>query len=96
MDESWSPFKLEAQVADVSTALGSVFHMCNSGNIVAFDNQGGLVINKATGRRMPIKLRQGSYEMDMWVPRASSTGDPRRLASSEEEAISMDFIRQGQ
>ena len=96
MDESWSPFKLEAQVVDVSTALGSVFHMCNSGNIVAFDNQGGLVINKATGRRMPIKLRQGSYEVDMWVPRASSTGDPRNLASSEEEAISMDFIRQGQ
>jgi len=53
------------------------------------------VINKATGRRMPIKLRQGSYEMDMWVPRASSTGDPRQQASCEEEAISMDFIRQG-
>ena len=58
MDESWSRFKLEAQVADVSTTLGSVYHVCKSGSIVVFDDQGGVVINKATGRRMPIKLHQ--------------------------------------
>ena len=102
MDESWNPFKMEAQVADVSTSLGSVFQICRSGNIVAFDDQGGVVMNKTTGRRIPIKLRQGSYEMDMWVPKPSriengKNHDPlsdRNHGTSLEE-MSMDFIRQG-
>ena len=39
----WSPFALTAQIADVRTALGSVYHMCRSGNRLIFDDDGSYI-----------------------------------------------------
>ena len=97
LDESWSPFKINAQVADVSTPLASVYQMCKSGNIVAFNSQGGAIINPTTGKKIPIKLRNGSYEMDMWMPKSCDTGQDTGQDSNSRavEELSMDFIRRG-
>ena len=85
IDESWNPFKIEVQVADVSTPLASVFQICKSGNAVVFDQHGGAIINSRTRQSIPIRVRNGSYEMDMWLPKESRGSNN----------TSMDFIRRG-
>ena len=59
-NDHWTPFKIEAQVADVSTPLASVYQMCRSGNTVVFNEKGGTVINRSTGKRFPIEQRNGA------------------------------------
>ena len=67
-NDQWQPFRIEAQVAEVSTPLASVYQMCKSGNKVIFDERGGMVINKVSGKIMPIEVNNGAYEINMWVP----------------------------
>ena len=101
--DNWTPFGLVAQVADVRTPLGSVRSMLASGNQVIFDPNPGksMIKNIKTGKEIPIVERNGSYEVDLWVEadkrnRSRFEHDNRFqvLAETEEEEITMDFIRQ--
>ena len=80
------PLTLEAQIADVSGPLASVLQICKSGNIVVVDDNGGIIMNKATRKIMPIELRDGSYELETWIPRKNS---------QDSKDNHMDFLRQG-
>ena len=102
LDSSYMPIKLEAQVADVSGALGSVYQICKAGNRICFDDSGGVIVNMQSGRVIPIKQNKGSYEMDIWMPADQSRDEAVKEVREEEEKedekeeeITMDFIRQG-
>ena len=56
------------QVTDVRNPLGSVYRMVQSGNTVTFDDKGGRIINKKTGKITPIRENRGAYELDVWLP----------------------------
>ena len=71
--DEWLPFSIKAQVAGVKSRLGSVMHMIKSGNTLVFDDQGSYMHNKASGQVMPIHEREGSFEMDLWVKKGSSS-----------------------
>ena len=58
----------EWEIADVTRPLLSITEECDKDQLVIFGKGGGAIIHlkKGTVRRFPRK--QGSYEMDMWVP----------------------------
>ena len=87
-NDYWTPFKIEAQVADVSTPLASVYQMCRSGNTVVFNAKGGTDINRSTGKRFPIDQRSGAYEINMWVPASKEVINEIDKQGSREEPIS--------
>ena len=100
--DNWTPFGLIAQVADVRTPLGSVRSMLAAGNQVIFDPNPGksMIRNIKTGKEIPIKERNGSYEVDLWVEadkksrsRFEHENRFQELAETEED-MTMDFIRQ--
>ena len=72
-----SPVSLVAQVADVSTPLGSVYKMVQNDNIVHFERGNSYIQHKATGKKTPMKEVRGAYEIGIWVPdtAAQSEGD---------------------
>ena len=95
---------MDAQVADVSTPLASVYQMCRSGNKVIFTEEGGTIINKRTGQKIPIDQRNGAYEFNMWVPANKDKDKDHKekeqnevIANDSEDQANMDmnFIRQG-
>ena len=58
------------QIADVDKALGSVRQMVNNGNRVVFDTDAAgkdisYVTNKRTQERMPLRVENGVYVMDL-------------------------------
>ena len=55
------------QIAAVHKALASVRKMCQAGNQVVFDAEGGYVLHKGSGLRTKIHKRNGTYVMDLWV-----------------------------
>ena len=93
-----------AQVAGVRTPLGSVRSMLAAGNQVIFDPTPGknMIKDIKTGKEIPIKERNGSYEVDLWVEankkvKSKFEHDNRFQALAEteqEEEMNMDFIRQ--
>ena len=97
------PFNVRTQVK--TRALGSVLHICKSGNRVIFDAGGGVIINKKTQRWIPIHERRGGYEIDLWIrgadgegrsPEAEHTKPGNRfhvLRETHDEEIDMYFIR---
>ena len=58
---------LEGAVADVTKVLVAVGAVCDAGNRVVFEAEGGEIINKATGKKIPMRRQGGTYEFDMWV-----------------------------
>ena len=57
------------QVADVKKALGSVARMCDMGNRVVFESNGGYVMNMADGRYTKFERRGNVYVLQTWVKR---------------------------
>ena len=58
-------------VEKVKDNLASVRKICSAGNRVIFDDgdpEGSYILNKASGRRNPIQLKNGNYVFKMWVP----------------------------
>ena len=82
------PIKLEAQVAEVSGALGSVYQICRAGNRICFDESGGVIVNMQSGRAIPIKQNKGSYEMDLWMPAAQ--GENQDIGEMSDKQIQAD------
>ena len=90
VDMNFMPITLEAQVAEVSGALGSVYQICKAGNRVCFDESGGVIVNMSSGRVIPIKQNKGPYEMEVWIPAAKDKNQEvqsvrsRQIESQEE------------
>ena len=59
------------QIADVKKALGSVRRMCEVGNRVVFDDEGGYIKNKGTGELATLAKERESYVLSLWVPKGS-------------------------
>ena len=109
VSNDWIPFNIKAQVADVKAPLGSVMHMIRAGNRVVFDSQGSYLLNKRSGQTLPIKEKEGGFEMEFWIQECKS-GDIREKAKrkknqryaeladssddEEEDVTTMDFVRQ--
>ena len=58
-------------VEKVKDNLASVRKICSAGNRVIFDDddpEGSYILNKISGRRTPIQLKNGNYVFKMWVP----------------------------
>ena len=57
------------QVADVNKVLASVKRICDAGNKVIFEKNGGNIINTVSGRVTELEERNGTYVFNMWLPR---------------------------
>ena len=67
------------QVAGVHKALGSVSQMVRNGNRVVFDQDGAgrdisYIQHRATQEKIPIRLENGVYVLDLLVAPASQSG----------------------
>ena len=60
--------KMEAEVADVKRALGSVRRLCEKGNRVVFDPEGSYIENVTSGYKTPIVDNGKGYKVKIWVP----------------------------
>ena len=85
--DEWTPFALIAQVADVRTALGSVRSMIQAGNRVIFGTEGCMILNKKTGKEIPMHQRNGGFEIDLWVEK----GESRETNESGEDTTRTKF-----
>ena len=70
--DNFQSLSLTAQVAEVSTTLGSVNQMLKAGNRVHFEAGNSYIEHVRTGRRTKIEEKNGTFEVGVWVPRASS------------------------
>ena len=82
------------QIADVDKALGSVKQIVNKGNKVVFDQDAkgtdvSYILNKITQERMPLRVENGVYVLDLVV------APPRHRTSAAAVAGSSGFTRQG-
>ena len=59
---------MPTQVADVKTALASVYRMVQAGNRVHFERDNCYIQHIATGRVTPMLEVNGGYEIGLWVP----------------------------
>ena len=67
--DTWSTVNMTMQVADVNKVLASVKRICDAGNRVVFDKNGGKIIDEATGKVTELEEKNGTYIFNMWLPR---------------------------
>ena len=70
-------------MADVKTALGSVYQMIQAGNSVHLEVGYCYISNQRTGRRTPIQEKNGTFEISVWVPR----GPKKQVGTVEETRV---------
>ena len=63
------------QVTTVNKALASVARMNEKGNVVVFDGENSYIQNKESGEVIPMKKKQGSWVLEVWVEK-----DPSKAA----------------
>ena len=63
------------QVTTVNKALASVARMNEKGNVVVFDGDNSYIQNKVSGEVIPMKKKQGSWVLEVWVEK-----DPSKAA----------------
>ena len=63
------------QAAPVAKPLGSVDRICEAGHVVVFDSDGSYIFNKKTEEINWLRIENGNYMLDVWVPPASQV-DP--------------------
>ena len=68
--DHFQSLSMTAQVADVSTTLGSVNQMLKAGNRVHFETGNSYIEDVRTGRRTKIEEKQGTFEVGIWVPKS--------------------------
>ena len=56
-----------AQVADIKTALASVYRMVQAGNVVHFEKGNCYIQHMDTGAVTPMLEKSGGYEIGLWV-----------------------------
>jgi hypothetical protein len=62
-----SPFSMSVQCADVKRTLGSVYRLNQGGNMVVLDGKDSCMINKRSGKGIPIKEENGQFAIYIWV-----------------------------
>ena len=75
ISDQYHTLSLTAQVADVRTTLGSVFQVLRAGNVVHFEKGNCYIENANTGVRTKIEEKGGTFEVGIWVPKASGAGN---------------------
>jgi len=70
--EDGSDIGITFQAADVKGTLGAVQKICAAGNYVLFDDTGGIIINKTSGKKTGFELNEkGIYALKIWVKNQS-------------------------
>ena len=77
-----SPFSMSVQCADVKRTLGSVYRLNQGGNVVVLDGKDSYMVNKRSGKRIPIKEEHGQFAIYIWVR------DPERHVGAVADAES--------
>ena len=67
LSENYEHMSAVYQVCGVNKPLTSVGRVCDAGNRVIFDPDGGKVINWTTGKETPIRRENGVYYWDLWM-----------------------------
>ncbi len=66
--EAGTNLELTFQVAGVKGPIGSVRKVCKAGNLVIFDEDEGVIVNKKTGIKTPFTVNEkGISAFRMWV-----------------------------
>ena len=58
---------LKFQVTDVTKPLLSVTQLASTGHTVSFDDKGGKIVHRGTGRTIGFARRGGLYVLQLWV-----------------------------
>ena len=66
---------VEWQVTQVSRPLLSVTKLSEAGYSTSFDDTGGVIRSKRTGKTIRVHKRHGIYVVDLWVPPRSQGAD---------------------
>ena len=67
-DASGQLLTLEFDIVDkVTKPLASVHSIAKKGNAVVFEDDGGYVLHKASGKKTPLRLEGKLYYLDLWV-----------------------------
>ena len=74
--------------------LASVRRICESGNVVNFENENNYIQNKESGRKIAIYINEGTYAFDMWIKKENESNDSCAVGKSKNEEES-DFVRLG-
>ena len=59
--------------------------MTKSGNTITFHENGGDIENNWSGKFIPIMERNGSYEVDLWVPSGKDSRSRNQAREAGEE-----------
>ncbi len=79
--DEWEDNSIHYQVADVTRPLNAVSKICDRGNIVTFNSEGGVIHYLWTGRETRFGREHGIYTLHTWVRSGESAqgfpGQPR-------------------
>ena len=76
---------MTAQVADVKATLGSVNQMLKAGNKVHFETGNCYIQHNRTGKKTRIEEKNGTFEVEIWVPKPSDGNRCDQVASAAEK-----------
>ena len=68
----WCPIEQSVQIAEVRRNLASAIKIVKAGNRIVLDDEGSFIEDKKTGRQIKIKMGEGEFEFDIWVPKVGS------------------------
>ena len=68
-------YNLNFQIAGVTKPLMSVGKVCDAGNIVIFDDYGGRIRNKSTGKTTWFERKNGVYMLSAWTKAPAVSSD---------------------
>ena len=74
--DDWNNMRIEAEVADVRRALGSVKRLCEAGNTVVFSGKESYIRNDKTGNKTKIDQSGKGYVVNVWVPHFQGQANP--------------------
>ena len=62
------------QIAAVTRPLNSISKICDQGNMVIFNREGGYVLNEVIGEQTHFSREQGVYVMHSWIHEGGGGG----------------------
>ena len=68
----WVPIESAVQVAEVKRNLAGAMRIMKAGNRIVLDEEGSFIEDKKTGRQIKMRMENGDFEVDIWVPRPKS------------------------
>ena len=64
-------------MAEVKRNLASAIKIVKAGNRIILDEEGSYIEDKTTGRQIKMRLGNGEFEFDLWVPKAGARKDEK-------------------